>query len=192
MTRLIKPSRRRTAYHEAGHAVISHVLSVPIEHVTIRPDGETAGRLENVGGQPVTPTSDLHNAMVSFAGPIAEVLFCRKHPTGFGWGDDYADIRFRLNANLEMRLHYGELDPNASYDTVYRSLRAKTKRDALALVQKHKADIDCVAKALLKHDTLTRKQVRQLVQSGSREKPNSFPKQKPRRTKLTADGLSAR
>ena len=135
--------RRRVAYHEAGHAVVAHKLSVPIRFVTIRPDGKNAGTLIKVEGQPVTETSDVNVAMVSFAGPMAEVEFCGKDSGGwFSWRGDFAEIKERLRLSLDT--HNAYLD-NAYYDDAYRSLRAKTKRDALALVQKHKPSIERVA-----------------------------------------------
>jgi cell division protease FtsH len=185
MSRINRQLRQRIAYHEAGHAVISHILSVPHKFVTIRHDTKTAGMSVNVGGQPVTDTSDVNNAIVSFAGPIAEVDFCgRDTGSHFSWHNDYKDIRRRLMVTLEDRIEReatrkmldakrkGTGKPrtqdSADYSGVenaYRSLRAKTKREAIDLVREHKAAIRRVAQALLKHEKLTGKQVRELVQS---------------------------
>ena len=43
------PERTRTAFHEAGHAVLSAAIANPPEHVTIRPDEHTLGRREMAG-----------------------------------------------------------------------------------------------------------------------------------------------
>jgi hypothetical protein len=58
-------ARTRTAYHEAGHAVLSAAIGNPPEHLTIRADGRTLGRS-------VAPMSD---------GPTARV---QVHLAGFG------------------------------------------------------------------------------------------------------------
>ena len=38
-------ARVATAYHEAGHVVAAYFLRVPIQHVTIRADGISAGHV---------------------------------------------------------------------------------------------------------------------------------------------------
>jgi ATP-dependent Zn protease len=175
--------RRRVAYHEAGHAVISLVLSVPLKFVTIRPDGEMAGNAERIGGQLVTDNWDTDNAIVCFAGPIAEVEFCGKDSGGwFSWHSDFQDIRERLLMALEWSHADGRFGPNDNYhddawwNNAYRVLRAKTKRDAVAVVRQHKPAIECVAQALLRHETLTSRQVRMLMRSASGKKIKPFQK----------------
>jgi ATP-dependent Zn protease len=189
---MTKQFRERVAYHEAGHAVMSDILSVPLDFVTIKSSEENAGVAVNVGGQPVNDTSDINTAIVCFAGPIAEVEFCGKDSDAiFSWRNDYADIRQRLIVALEESLIQaaaGRTDFSIDYsgfDTAYRSLRAKTKQDALDLVRAHKSAIERVAQALIKYKTLNGKQVRKLVQStkGSRRRMQS--------AKERAKGISA-
>ena len=48
---------RQTAIHEAGHAVVGHLVGVAIDHVTIIPKGFVAGYSRPVR-RPVATTAD--------------------------------------------------------------------------------------------------------------------------------------
>jgi len=191
MRRLSQRLRQRVAYHEAGHAVISHTLSVPLKFVTIRPDEEDAGIAMRFEGQPVTDTFDENRAIIAFAGSLAEVEFCGRDSNPFSsWHDDFSFIRTSLRARLDVIYMDGNFGANDThydndyFENAYRSLRTKTERDALALVHGHKAAIKCVAQALLKYETLTGDQVRRILRPASDEKPNPSPKPKRKRKKL--------
>jgi ATP-dependent Zn protease len=179
MRRLSQRLRQRVAYHEAGYAVISYTLSVPLKFVTIRPEEENAAIAMRFEGQPVSDTFDENRAIIAFAGLLAEVEFCGRDSNPLsGWHDDLSFIRTSLRARLDVIYMDGNFGTNDNYydndyfENAYRSLRTKTERDALALVRKHKTAIKCVAQALLKYETLTSEQVRRLLQTASDEKLN--------------------
>ncbi len=67
--------RTCTAFHEAGHAVLSAALASTPEYVTIRPDGQTLGRSR--ARMPVRPT---FRAQVHLAGFAAEHVVTRRRP----------------------------------------------------------------------------------------------------------------
>src|ERR1700677_271282 len=70
--------RRRTAYHEAGHAVLSAAINDRPEHVSIRGHDGTLGRTTQK--MLVRPTS---LAQVYLAGFAAEHLLTGRRPRGF-------------------------------------------------------------------------------------------------------------
>src|SRR6185437_9726471 len=41
----LSDSKKSTAFHEAGHAVIARALGVRVKYATIKPGGETAGHV---------------------------------------------------------------------------------------------------------------------------------------------------
>src|SRR5262245_58577072 len=70
----------RTAYHEAGHAVMALVLGRPVDHVSIRADAVRLGHCEF--RKPVfRPSEDWleREMLISLAGPAAESIFAGEY-----------------------------------------------------------------------------------------------------------------
>ena len=70
----------RTAYHEAGHAVMALALGRPVDHVSIRPDAQRLGHCDF--RKPVfRPSEDWleREMLISLAGPAAEGLFAGEY-----------------------------------------------------------------------------------------------------------------
>lgn len=69
------PTRRETAYHEAGHAVADHVLGLRVERVTINPVGVFGGLCQSSpAGAPVVSQeflSDLAAIEAKYYGRVA-------------------------------------------------------------------------------------------------------------------------
>ncbi|MBL7851215.1 MAG: M50 family metallopeptidase [Cyclobacteriaceae bacterium] len=120
----------RLTIHEAGHAVVAHVLGVPFEGVTIRAEGDTHGRL-------LTSTffDRTHGpwaaALVYAAGPAAEKL-------KFGNDSDYGRDDYRgMTGNV----------PPHMVATAY--------QEAEDLLRKHWPKVEALAKQLEWRGTLT-------------------------------------
>jgi hypothetical protein len=70
------PQLTLTAYHEAGHAVVSFLLGDRVKQIAIAGDLEAEGH--NVRGKPRKPSAAMiqhlveRNVMICFAGPISE------------------------------------------------------------------------------------------------------------------------
>lgn len=82
MENSVDPKLRKTAYHEAGHAVAAHELGVKIRQISIIPDDSYGRVLTNfLDSNSDVDTSDKNriqmekNVMIYFAGFIAEKLY---------------------------------------------------------------------------------------------------------------------
>jgi ATP-dependent Zn protease len=144
---------RNVAYHEAGHAVIGVAVGMPLARVTIRPrgnslvDGKTMWR--HGSRSPL-----LSQVIVDYAGFSAE----RRIDASVRWeeGVDDHDV-------LEDKILRGQwADSEEAVADAYRFMR-KVKKASAALVTRHWKAIITVAEELLRKQTLTGKQVRELV-----------------------------
>jgi hypothetical protein len=128
------PSRELAAYHEAGHAVIAHVLGAQVRRVTIADDsGSTQIRRLGHGERAI---------LVNLAGPYAQKHYAprsrwrsRSH-TGFNSGYDFDNV-----TNLIFHMH----GTGKVAETYWRYMEAK----AQALIEEHWQRIEAVAKVLL-------------------------------------------
>ena len=92
----------RTAIHEAGHAVLSCMLRVPFRRVTIKPHGDTAGRVvcppwpsalrPDLSFGPRVARRLEAEIMVLFGGYLAEVERFGGEPAEWGWSADREQI----------------------------------------------------------------------------------------------------
>jgi len=140
------PERRKaTAYHEAGHAVIGYALRCAVESVTIKPSGrDTLGHVEIDSSAKTNRTNEI---LAIMAGPLAESKFTR---SGMSWddirhGSDFRAVQYARKILSEKPL------TNERYE-------ARTRK----LVDKHWSQITRVAAALLRRETLSRTQLRDL------------------------------
>ena len=81
----------RTAYHEAGHAVVALALGRPVAHVSVLPGREHLGLCE-FGKGVFRPSEDWleREILISLAGLAAEARF-----TGdYGWDGAARDLQF--------------------------------------------------------------------------------------------------
>jgi hypothetical protein len=73
------PPEQRTAYHEAGHAVVCHVLGGKVEKVTIEPSPDTDRRPSD--GHVIAHHEDnASNILIALAGPAAHARLLRGTP----------------------------------------------------------------------------------------------------------------
>jgi ATP-dependent Zn protease len=122
--------RVRTAYHEAGHAVVHDALGIEVESVSIHPDGHTLGRVQLVRG------GDAIDMVVALlAGRIAEES-CPAGPLPTGDRGDWRMIDSLLDSWVP--------DPIDQY-----RLWQKLDRRARELVAQEWSAIERVAELLL-------------------------------------------
>lgn len=95
-------ARRKTAFHEAGHAVEAYTLHVPFRSVSIRPEADSLGHVlfdkrpewleteSNVyeGGRAMEWLR--RSAQISLAGQIAEAILAGRRPAGYSHASDDA------------------------------------------------------------------------------------------------------
>lgn len=148
--------RRRTAIHEAGHAVIGRALGIPCGAASIVADEDSVGH--SICPDPweilAVWQNDqekryreyphvLHARIITFmAGAAAEIEFFGKCPGADG--DDQHQVALML-----------ELFPEADWD----KLRVRLRRFTAQLVRRHRAMIDDVAKRLAETGCLSADQM---------------------------------
>lgn len=147
-----------TAYHEAGHAIVTLCLGYPVHHVTIEPGDDYTGvcrsdnplfdcDLEIDGPGTATDRRVRHRLFAAFAGPLAERRF---DPEGFNIEDSSAD--YEVIFDLVLRLGGGD-----------NNVGEKLEAQADALVLKHWPLIDRAARALLERTTLSGADLAELI-----------------------------
>jgi ATP-dependent Zn protease len=150
-----------TAYHEAGHAVACLVYSIAVREVSIVPTAHSAGTVKTErlteevlkGGDEV----ELRNrAITLFAGEKAEERFCAETEQEFNYFCNASDILWLIDIlkkfhpeNKEERLR----------------VRFELADNACDLVSERWEQIQAVARALLKHKTLSGEDVRRIAAS---------------------------
>jgi cell division protease FtsH len=172
--------RRVLAYHEAGHAVLSHLTGdlLPVHKVTIVSRGQALGYTLNL------PTEEryLHTAeefedllKIYLAGRAAEQIVFGRVTNGAA-----NDLERATEVARAMVFEYGMSKASAS-----RTMRAdnyalseETKKlrdqeqarltdeayaDAIRLLQKHRPALDRIAKALLEKETLQKDELDELL-----------------------------
>lgn len=176
---MARTSRRNTAYHEAGHAVIGRVLDLDCGHATIVADHDssghaitedpwvTAGRwearywaeFERTGKMPrYRDVESVFRARILtfMAGREAELELLGDG--GLGEGDD----RYQIELMAEQIPIPGAEDDLAAAWSRY---EARLRRQARRLVRRHRERIERVAEALLKHGRLEAAELDALVKA---------------------------
>ena len=181
-TKRVISEREKTviAYHEAGHALIGHLLgdAKSLAKVTIVPRGQALGYTLNLPEEDRylrTREELLDEICMLLGGRAAEQLAFGKVSTGA------ANDLERVTAIARAMVFEFGMGDSAHSRTVRAdnySLSEETKRlrdedqtricdgcyeDALALVEQHRVALDRLAEALLERETLDRKEVLELL-----------------------------
>jgi hypothetical protein len=181
----MKPGKKVTAYHEAGHAVIAHALGLTIHHATRHTEVNNQLSTTHRRTAGVTTYSALyvaqyldaearaaaaeHDAMVSLGGPFAQLRYRPLTPGQItrSWGDDWwHDRRETIDmvgrAVLSRRgikpAEGTEIPIDADMVALSEHLEARTAE----LVEQHWPAIVRVATALLEHPVLTQGDIEEL------------------------------
>ncbi|MGA2716857.1 MAG: hypothetical protein ABSG41_27530 [Bryobacteraceae bacterium] len=154
-----------TAYHEAGHAVAAWRLGLKFRHVTIKPDsaGNSLGHLWDAARpkwfRPDMDSSDRarlraqRHIVVSLSGQVAEWKFLGREPRYGMWSDN------NQAADMALRLCGSEETTNAFLHYCF-----CWARDLVAVRWK---EVEAVAKALLKTETLSFDDVIETITPGA-------------------------
>jgi len=130
-------TQTEVAYHEAGHVVMGYLLGINVDYATIIPKEQIAGQVGySMSLQKLPPSQQV---MIALAGPIAEDMVT-KTP------------RF---ATFDDVMHHSESDGRGVLQVIskYRNQVDVPGHYQVAtyLLNKHRAAIEVVAKALLEH-----------------------------------------
>jgi cell division protease FtsH len=177
---MTEKERRILAYHEAGHAVMSHLTGdlLPVHKVTIVSRGQALGYTLNLPSEEryLHTTEEFQDLLkVYLAGRAAEQIVFGRVTNGAA-----NDLEKATEVARAMVFEYGMSKASAA-----RTMRAdnyalseETKRlrdqeqarltdeayaDAMRLLQKHRAVLDRIARALLEKETLDKDELGELV-----------------------------
>jgi len=181
--------RKVIAYHEAGHAIVMYFDddSEPLHKVTIIPRGQALGvtfMLPEKDRHIHTRRQLLAQLHVTYGGRIAEDMFCGDISSGAS-----QDIRQASGIARAMVTEYGMSDklgfqlygtdeslqpweqPEKSYsdetariiDEEIKALIDRTYGEARSLITEHKDQLEALAQALLKYETLSKEEVDKIM-----------------------------
>ncbi len=188
--------RKITAYHEAGHALVAHLLDEvePLHKVTIIPRGMALGATMQLSERDQYHYSRkqlLGNLKVLFAGRIAEVIFCDDITAGAKNDIERAtDLARRMVCEWGMSDTIGPINYSESEETLFLGrevTRSQNHSDAMALrideevrkiidmcyqeseqiLKNHHEEIEAITQALLVKETLSGVEVARLVEGES-------------------------
>jgi cell division protease FtsH len=166
---LQKEERAMVAYHEAGHTIVNLQKSLlpPLYKVSIIPRGGALGvttLLPNEDQNLHSKEFLLQELVVLMGGRAAEKVFYGATTNG-AHGD--LEMAKKIARNMIHDWGMGEklfyqVEHKEAEVEINRLLEA-ADREALAIIQAEKAHTATLAKALLKHETLTREEVVNLL-----------------------------
>jgi len=181
--------RKVIAYHEAGHAIVMYYdeHAEPLHKVTIIPRGQALGvtfMLPEKDRHIHTKKQLLAQLRVTYGGRIAEDMFCgdissgasqdirqassiaRAMITELGMSDK---LGFQLYGVDESRQPWEQPDKLISDDTAQlidqeiKGLIDRTYSETKDLIEKHREQLEALAQALLKYETLNRDEVDRIM-----------------------------
>ena len=170
-----KEELRVTAYHEAGHAILSRLVAKdPVQKVSII--GNTSGSLGLTirGGDDrmMLPIETLRaRAIMSYGGRAAEELVFGKDHITTGASQDLKDASYYIRAYLDSGAGKTLLNEStfagqrvAPDTTEAKELSATLYQEALQFLAQHRELLDRVAKALLEKETLMGEDLEAIIQ----------------------------
>lgn len=182
--------KKITAYHEAGHAICTLYCenSDPIHKVTIIPRGRAGGyvsRLPEYDKSYHTKLEIVENIIIAMGGRVAEELifgkdkitagassdiqaatyYAKNMITRWGMSDQIGTVFYAENLRYENG--YGaESCSNEilkDIDFAIKKLIVESKEKCFEILDKHKDQLEIIATALLKYETLTGEEVKKLI-----------------------------
>lgn len=173
-------ARKVTAYHEAGHALVAHLLGAhhqPLYKVTITPRGPSLGHTS------FEPSSEQYSVSLQqleakiatqLAGRIAEELVFGERNITTGAENDLKNAT-EIAYNMVTRWGYSKrigliynckntnIIPKGIIEQEVQSIMHANYTQTKDLLILHRAKLDKLANALLEHETLDAKQITQLL-----------------------------
>jgi len=197
---MTEDEKKMTAYHEAGHALVSihEAASDPIHKATIIPRGRALGMVMRL---PERDNYSYHrdkmhaNLSVSMGGRVAEELIfgydkvssgassdiqyatslARDMVTQWGMSDEMGPLQYE--ERQEGYLGYGMSQRSAMSDETARKIDAEIRKlvegghkRATDLLTKHNEQLHLLANALLEFETLSGDEINQLLETGKFER----------------------
>ena len=203
---LSEDDKRKTAYHEAGHAILNVILpnTDPLHKVTIIPRGPS------LGSTMFLPEKDkfsyhklemLDELVVLMGGRVAEEIVLDDVASGAS-----GDIRMATNLARSMVCEWGmstalgmveygdggggevflarDMGKSKNYseataqmiDSEIKRIIDESYAKATELLTKHRKDMDVIAEALMEYETLDGSHIAELMETGTMSNPPKSPK----------------
>ncbi|KAJ2902137.1 P-loop containing nucleoside triphosphate hydrolase protein [Zalerion maritima] len=185
-TMVIDPKEKEmTAYHEAGHALLKWYTNPKTLHkVTILPRGMTLGHMahhQEKDKYSSTATDYSNLILVCYGGFVAEELVFGADKTTDGVSSDLQQatkIAFRMVAHFGMSADLGPVEFSHMYENLsahtkaaveneVRQLLSVSYKRAKTMLGDNRKDLDKLAKALLKYETLDRDEIGKVLKGES-------------------------
>lgn len=175
-------TRKVTAYHEAGHALVGHLLNAerhPLYKVTITPRGPTLGHTAfEPTGEEGSHTFQEIEALIAtqLAGRVAEELIFGEQNTTTGAESDLQNAT-QLAYNMVTRWGYskrlGPIYVNSAHNFVSKEAIEEEVQEILnrnyarakKILIDNRSKLEGIAQGLLENETLDGKQVRKIIAS---------------------------
>ena len=190
--------RRLTAFHEAGHAVVMHMLPDhdPVNQITIVPRGQAGGMTISLPEEDRSYLSKryLEEQIVALlGGRAAEKLVLGDISTGAGNDIQRAtQIARKMTASYGMSERLGTVSFESGHDEVFigrtmsqgrsyseqvaaqideevRRIISAAYSQCEEILQKHRAQLEAVAEYLLVHETMTREEFLRVMDGGQQD-----------------------
>ena len=190
--------RRLTAFHEAGHAVVMHMLPDhdPVNQITIVPRGQAGGMTISLPEEDRSYLSKryLEEQIVALlGGRAAEKLVLGDISTGAGNDIQRAtQIARKMTASYGMSERLGTVSFESGHDEVFigrtmsqgrsyseqvaaqideevRRIISAAYSQCEEILQKHRAQLEAVAEYLLVHETMTREEFLRIMDGGEQD-----------------------
>ncbi len=207
-----KEEIRNTAYHEAGHAIISYYTpaSDPIHKATIIPRGRSLGLVMSLPERDRVSQSKeqlIANLMMSMGGRIAEGLIfgeekvttgassdiqaataiARRMIVEWGFSDKLGFQSFASSSDREFTKPYSGKTAEL-IDSEVKILIDTCYKASEVLLKKHLNNLHLLAAALLEHETLSGAEIASLLEKGTVKLNDGAKKPKARSTVPSVNG----
>ncbi|MDB4991864.1 MAG: ftsH [Parcubacteria group bacterium] len=179
-----KKQKRLTAYHEAGHALVSSVLpnSDPVHKISIISRGRAAGytiKLPFEDSKLQSKKEFLDDIATMLGGFVAEEMVFGDVTTGpsndlavatalardmvsrYGMSDKVGPVAFATDQNYRSETYSQEIA--ATMDSEVRRIIEEAKEKAREVLTTHRAALDSISEELVKIETMEREQFEQLL-----------------------------
>jgi len=175
-------TKKVTAYHEAGHALVGHLLGgnhQPIYKVTITPRGPTLGHTS------FEPSSDEHSLSLKqieaiictqLAGRLAEELIFGEQDITTGAENDLKNAT-QMAYNMVTRWGYSkrigpiyhsktnDFIPKEIIEQEVQAIIMRNHERTKKILLENRAKLDAIANGLIEHETLDAKQIKEILDS---------------------------
>jgi cell division protease FtsH len=190
--------REITAFHEAGHALAQEILpdADPLHKVSIIPRGSMGGATFSLPEKDrYLYTRNYCKALlcVCLAGRLAEELFCHDITSGaqndiakatevakkmvldWGMSDQLGMINYANDDKRIMPMDAGSKEYSEKtaeiIDTEIKKIMSSAEDQTRKLLEKHREEMTRLANALMKYETLSADEVRQIIDGQTLDKP---------------------